>query len=133
MIAALFYLFTGSIGGSIAVIAAGILIDIDHVIDCLFLYKKLDIKKIMDNKNHGLYHDKVIVSLHSIELVILLPLIFWFNLIAIGISLGMLTHMLSDFFYYRKTRQKSILSLFFIYRLSKRFSVNKLCNQVKKR
>jgi hypothetical protein len=126
IIATFFYLVTGNIEGSIACFVAGTIIDIDHILDCFLLYRNVDFRKITDHVNHTLYKDKVIVSFHSIEIAILLPALAP-GFVTTGIALGMFTHMLSDFLYYRHERQKSVLSLFFIYRLGKGFSVKKLC------
>jgi hypothetical protein len=127
VVSTFFFLATGSVGGSLACFVAGIAIDIDHVFECLFLHGTLDFSKLADIRGHSLYKDKVIVTLHSPEIVILIPLL-GVNSLTAGIALGMMLHMLSDFFYYRKTRQKSPLSLFFTYRMSKGFSVEKLCS-----
>ena len=126
-IISLFLFFaTRSRSAAIACFLAGLIIDMDHIVECLFLHKKIDFKKIIDNKNHTLYKDKVIISLHSLEIIIIM-LAIKINPITVGIAVGMLTHMISDFYYYRKTRQKSLWSLFFLYRFSKGFSVKKLC------
>ena len=126
VLATLAFLISGSLELALALFLGGTLIDLDHITDCILLHRKMDFNRISDNVNHTLYDEKILVSLHSLEIVILLPLLFP-GIISAGIAAGMLIHMLSDFLYYRHERQKSLLSLFFIYRMSKRFSVKELC------
>lgn len=124
---ALVYFFTGNVAAAWALLLGGVLIDLDHLIDSLFIYKRIDVKRIKDVKTFSLHEEKIILGLHSVELLILI-LAFNFNTVTFGFCAGMFSHMLMDFFYYKpKGRQKSLWSLFFVYRWRKKFSAKLLC------
>jgi hypothetical protein len=119
-----FYLFTGSVWGSILAFAGGFLIDIDHFFD-FWLYKKRITYTSEFFTNHFQKSGHIIVIFHSIELLWLVYLaqVLTASPIVLGLAAGMTVHMLMDLF---GNRDMHPLGYFFMFRYLKKFNAKKI-------
>lgn len=127
----LFYLFTQSSWGALALFLSGFMIDLDHVIDFWISEKKMpwNVREFFDHFYRKRY-SKTYILLHSLEFF---PLIFvgfygiFGKTIAWGIIIGMLSHLTVDYL----TNGAKPLSYFICYRILNKFDIK--CFKEKKK
>lgn len=120
--AGLVYLYSGSLFYAALFATAGVLIDLDHLIDYFIYYKRgFDLKKFF--RNHCLVSGKMYVFLHSWELVLII-FVLGGALGSYGVLIfaaGLAVHVLSD-----SIMRRNALLYFFLYRAVNGFDTNKV-------
>lgn len=117
---ALVYITTANFQYALAVIAGGIFIDLDHLVDYFICFgASFDLKKFFQGA--AVESGKVYLFLHSWELIlILLCLSLVLNSgLLLALFLGMSAHLLIDNF-----QRKNLLAYIFIYRAWNKFKIN---------
>ena len=117
-----FYTQTDSIGGSIACLVAGVLIDGDHLLDYYVAKKRVtcrlfELHAFCGQEKKG----RLMLLLHSYELLAVLWLSIFMcrlNMVWVGMALGMTLHILTD----HLTNPIRPLVYFIFYRLKHRFN-----------
>jgi hypothetical protein len=124
-LASIFLYFTRSPLAFLFCLSAGFLLDVDHILD-FWLYKgKITFSREIFQEFYKNW-DKIIVLLHSIELLIPLWIFAYVlreYLISFAISAGFILHLTLDFLSY----DLQPLSYFLIYRLLRRFHKEFIC------
>jgi len=123
-LAVIFYCFTHSQLGAIAVLLSGIFIDLDHLFDFWITRpaNPFSVKEFTHPCKYMRENRKVYVFLHDYELIILLWILAWrFNWhpIIFGIAAGATLHLILDDI----GNELITFSYFFIYRAYKKFAV----------
>jgi hypothetical protein len=121
-LAAAFYAALHSLGASLALFAAGVLIDADHVFDYYLFKRRLELRP---GKLNGFYarFGRIYVPLHSYEL--LAPL--WLlapQSIALGATVGFLTHIAMEHAAYKMHP----LAYSALFRASRNFELGSVCS-----
>lgn len=121
LVAAAYYAVTGSAPGSLLCAASGVLIDVDHFYDYLrHPGRRLDWKHFVDTHYHARLK-RIVLFLHSWELLLLLWLGACFTrhaLFFLPVAVGFTQHMLLDCV----RNCESPLTYFILYRMAKGFS-----------
>lgn len=119
-LATILAIITNSLGAVIGLIIGGIFIDIDHFLDYWLEYGfSLNFRKIY-NRFLNPKFKRIIVPLHSIDLLFIALSVLIFlptNIFISSIMLGMITHIIAD----ELTVEKRPFGYFFFYRLYHRF------------
>jgi hypothetical protein len=127
ILASIFLYFTRSPLAFLFCLSAGFLLDVDHVLD-FWIYKgKMTFSMEIFQEFYKNW-DKVIVLLHSIELLIALWIFAYISreyLISFAISAGFVLHLALDFLSYDLQPR----SYFLIYRLLRRFRKTFICKE----
>jgi hypothetical protein len=116
VISIILFIFTQNLIASLICFSIGFFIDIDHFIDYLIIYKKLNLRKALKG---DFFKDKVYVLLHSWEILIIILLIFRFNIYTIAFAIGFAQHVIIDLFSY--PIKNKVLAYFLTYRISIKF------------
>jgi len=116
IIAIIFFLFTKNPIASLICFSIGFFIDLDHFLDYILIYKKLDIK---DAIKGDFFKDKIYVLLHSWEILIIILLIFKLNTYTIAFAIGFAQHIIIDLFSYPIKNKP--FAYFLTYRISRNF------------
>ena len=116
IISIILFAFTKNITASLICFSAGFLIDVDHILDYIIIYKKFNLKKFF---RYNWHKDKIYVFLHSWEILIIVLLIFKFNIYTIAFAIGFAQHLIIDLISY-PIRNKP-MAYFLVYRILKRF------------
>lgn len=120
-VSGVFWLATQSVSGTLACFLAGILIDLDHIIDYLFNYGLPFKPKRFFRVFEFEVADNIFVFLHSWEMMLLGLAILWVmdgKPVLLGLFVGGLSHLALDHFF----NHHSPWAYFFAYRLRHRFS-----------
>ena len=118
---AIAFALTGDVLYSLLFFVPAFFIDVDHVLDYVLIYKKVDFRKMLKG---GFYKDKIWVVLHSWEIplaaLMFVPINFslWF-------ALGYGIHLVMDLMEYRF--KHPLLTYFLAYRLAIGFETKKMC------
>lgn len=99
ILAGLLFLFFGWY--SLLAFVGGVLIDIDHYILYFFIHKNFNLKKAyyyFKDRNFD-KHYFLLYVFHSMELLIVMIIISFYNKIILIITLGMALHYAADFIY----------------------------------
>ncbi|MFA6329470.1 MAG: hypothetical protein WCX64_02165 [Candidatus Micrarchaeia archaeon] len=115
------YALTGDLFAPGLFFAAAFLIDADHVLDYLLIYRKTDLSRML--KGH-FYKDRIYVLLHSAEIPII-ALIVWPGTYSAAFAAGYFLHLAMDMAEY--SFRNPLLTYFFSYRLAVGFSKKKIC------
>ncbi|MDP2939343.1 MAG: hypothetical protein Q8O13_04585 [Candidatus Omnitrophota bacterium] len=123
---ALFYLYSKSVLASLVCFLSGVFIDLDHVFDFYFHYKRLtlSIKEFYLSCEEYRF-DRLFLFFHSLEWILLLWIliaIFKLNLIWVAFALGISLHIVMDMIGNRLFSY----AYFFIYRWLKGFRAESL-------
>jgi len=125
LLALIFFYFTKSTLTSLLCFFSGFLIDLDHFIDFWLYKRKITFSKEFFSEYYKRF-GRMYVLFHSFELVLMLWiffLVFDFEIIGLGIILGMVSHLLMDLW----GNPVHTLSYFFTYRFLKGFDLNHIC------
>lgn len=129
VVSGLFYLATRSTASAIACFAAGILLDVDHVVDYVLNHGvSIRIDHFFTTfKNDVLKY--VVVFLHSWEFALISFVVLWrtgWNTVAMGIVIGAGVHLLLDNMF----NGHSSFAYFLTYRLINGFSARRFYGEV---
>lgn len=123
----IFFYLTGSLQASMLCFLSGILLDADHLVD-FWIYKgRITFSKEIYQHFYEKF-GRVPVLLHSVELLVPIWLLGYLDnsyLISLAISIGVLSHLVSDFLSY----ELHPLSYSLIYRISKKFDADYICTR----
>ncbi|MDD5627260.1 MAG: hypothetical protein PHW01_04615 [Patescibacteria group bacterium] len=124
LLAFTFYYFTRSLTGAIALLFTGVILDLDHLLDFWKSRPRnpCNIKEFLHPENYMRRNSKVLVPLHSYEIVILLWLITWQfheRAILVALACAFTLHLILDDI----GNELKTFSYFLIYRIYKKFRV----------
>ena len=120
MTASLFYYLTDNTIASIISFISGFFVDIDHIIDYLFIYGRFDIGRML--KGHW-FKNRFMVILHSWEIPLIVLVIFGINIYTLGFVIGFCQHLIVDLISY--SFENKLLAYWFTYRLIDDFKLNR--------
>lgn len=115
ILGALFFYFTKSINAGFIILLAGVFIDLDHILD------------FWKSRSKNFKNQKTFVLWHGYEyLIILFVLAYYLNwpVLLNAFIAGIALHYLLDVYNLKKDK-KHVLSYFLIFRIVKRFTINK--------
>ena len=127
ILASIFFYFTRSLLAFLLCFLAGFLPDVDHILDFWLYKRKITFSKEIFQEFYKRW-DKVIVLLHSIELLIPLwafAYVSRYYLFSLAITTGFVFHLALDFLSY----DLQPFSYFLIYRLLRRFRKKFICKE----
>lgn len=120
-ISILYYIFTLNFFSAILLFLAGVFIDVDHYLLYIFFkkggfsdfYKKY-YNIVVENEDDKEFV-KYVIPFHSFEFMILLIILGYFNPFFVPITIGALSHFITDLIWIRRFKLKNYYSLIYYF------------------
>ena len=126
------WIFTKSFYAGLSCFAAGIFVDIDHIIEYIvhFGWKGVSVRRVYQaceetTLREGEYQfTKLYLIFHAVEVALVLWIVLAFtkNIYLLAVTVGYSTHLIMDV-----AKKRSLLSYFIAWRSIKGFDYEKLC------